>query len=53
MSECEHEKNNHCCLTELKDLYKRLEADHKHCKQRFKDFGRMLKDNEELKERCN
>jgi len=49
MSERELEKNNYRWLTELKDLYNKLEADNKHCEQRFKDFGGMLKDNEELK----
>jgi len=49
MSEREHEKNNYRWLTELKDLYNKLEADHKHCERRFKEFGGMLKDNGELK----
>ena len=49
ISEREHEKTNYRWLTELKDLYNKLEADHKHCEQRFKAFGGMLKDNEELK----
>lgn len=49
MSKHEHDKNNYRWLTELKDLYNKLEADHKHCEQRFKAFGGMLKDNEELK----
>jgi len=49
MSEREHEKTNYRWLTELKDLYNKLEADHKHCEQRFKAFGEMLKDNQELK----
>jgi len=49
MSEREHEKNNYRWLTELKELCNKLEADHKHCEQRFKDFGGMLKDSAELK----
>jgi len=48
-SEKEHEKNNYRWLTELRDLYTKLEADHKHCQERFQAFGGMLKDNEELR----
>ncbi|PWW75874.1 hypothetical protein C7212DRAFT_344650 [Tuber magnatum] len=49
MSEREHGKDNYRWLTELRDLYTKLEADHKHCEERFQAFGGMLKDNEELK----
>ncbi|KAG0636572.1 hypothetical protein HOY80DRAFT_1088220 [Tuber brumale] len=49
MSEREHGKNNYRWLTELRDLYTKLEANHKHCEERFEALGGMLKDNGELK----
>jgi len=48
-AEREHGKNNYRWLTELRDLYNKLEADHKHCQERFQAFGGMLKDNEDLR----
>ncbi|KAG0129507.1 hypothetical protein HOY82DRAFT_540743 [Tuber indicum] len=49
MSEREHGKNNYRWLTELRDLYTKLESSHKQCEERFQALGGMLKDNEELK----
>ncbi|RPA93735.1 hypothetical protein L873DRAFT_1508238 [Choiromyces venosus 120613-1] len=49
IKEREHEKENYRWLTELRDLYTKLEADHKICKDKFKAFEGMLKENEELK----